>query len=178
MKTVILPRAQGLAYTLLNLMPSPYHRDSLQAMLGLFLQVQGHPLHWHSLRVHQLGQKCDCLTFTPGQLRLIRTTRQIVLQQILSQRPLGRRPMLQVIIDLTTIEKRGKFKALEELVRVYHSFSRVASGCTVSGCRAMACVVEFSCLRGKNTATSCTVRITTGTRFAQSSLIPSFPGAA
>lgn len=29
--------------------------------------------------------------------------------------------MLQAIIDLTTLEKRGKFKAFEQLVRVYHS---------------------------------------------------------
>lgn len=34
--------------------------------------------------------------------------------------PFGRRPFLQVIIDLTTLEKRGKFKAFEQLVRVDH----------------------------------------------------------
>lgn len=32
---------------------------------------------------------------------------------------MGRRPILQVIIDLTTLEKRGKFKALNGLIRVY-----------------------------------------------------------
>lgn len=53
--------------------------------------------------------------------RLIRATRQIVLQQVLSQRRKGRKPILQVIIDLTTLEKRGKFKALNELIRVYNS---------------------------------------------------------
>lgn len=40
----ILAHAQGLVYTLLSMMPSHYQRDSLQAILGLFLQVQGHPL--------------------------------------------------------------------------------------------------------------------------------------
>lgn len=40
----ILAHAQGLVYTLLGLMPSNYQRDSLQALLGLFLQAQGHPL--------------------------------------------------------------------------------------------------------------------------------------
>jgi hypothetical protein len=33
--------------------------------------------------------------------------------------PRGRRPHLQVILDLTTLEKRGKFKAFNELVRVF-----------------------------------------------------------
>jgi hypothetical protein len=38
----ILAHAQGLVYSLLGLMPSNYQRDSLQALLGLFLQAQGH----------------------------------------------------------------------------------------------------------------------------------------
>jgi hypothetical protein len=38
----ILAHAQGLVYILLGLMPSNYQRDSLQALLGLFLQAQRH----------------------------------------------------------------------------------------------------------------------------------------
>lgn len=45
----------------------------------------------------------------------------MALEQILSRRHWGRRPVLQVIIDLTPLEKRGEFKALDGLVRVYHS---------------------------------------------------------
>jgi len=37
--STILAHAQGLVYTLLGLMPSHYQQDSLQALLGLFLQV-------------------------------------------------------------------------------------------------------------------------------------------
>lgn len=44
----ILAHAQGLVYTLLSLMPSQYQRDNLEAMLGLFLQAQGHPLPQHT----------------------------------------------------------------------------------------------------------------------------------
>jgi len=43
----------------------------------------------------------------------------MALQQIMSQCSKGRKPFLQVIIDLTTLEKSGKFKAFEQLVRVY-----------------------------------------------------------
>lgn len=117
----ILAHAQGLVYTLLSLMPSAYQRDSLQAMLGLFLQAQGHPLPQHS-KAKSASALSRFLNIYPWSTRrVIRTTRQIVLQQILSQRRQGRRPILQVIIDLTTLEKRGKFKALDGLVRVYHS---------------------------------------------------------
>lgn len=53
--------------------------------------------------------------------QLIRTTRQIVLEQIFCERRWGRRPLLQVILDLNTLEKQGKFKALDGLMGVYHS---------------------------------------------------------
>lgn len=46
--------------------------------------------------------------------------RQEVLQQLLRYQPKGRRPWLQVIIDLTTLEKCGKFKAFKHLIHVLH----------------------------------------------------------
>ncbi len=107
---------------LLSLMPSHYQRDSLQALLGLFLEAQGHPLP-QQCKVKSASVLSRFLNLYPWSTRrVIRTTRQmIVLQQILSQRRKGRRPMLQVIIDLTTLEKQGKFNALDGLVRFYHS---------------------------------------------------------
>lgn len=51
---------------------------------------------------------------------MIRAVRQAALQQILSQPRVGRRPTLQVILDLTTLEKVGKFKEFEHLIRVYN----------------------------------------------------------
>lgn len=49
------------------------------------------------------------LNVNPWSTRqVIRTALRAVLKQILSNCPRGRRPMLQVIIDLTTLEKRGK----------------------------------------------------------------------
>jgi len=80
---------------------------------------------------HPLPQQCKTksasalsrfLNVYPWSTRwLIRTSCSFVLQQILSQPRQGRRPILQVIIDLTTLEKRGKFKLLNGLVRVFHS---------------------------------------------------------
>ena len=51
---------------------------------------------------------------------MIREVRKTALQPILSQPQLGRRPTLQVILDLTTLEKSGKFKEFKDLIRVYN----------------------------------------------------------
>lgn len=52
--------------------------------------------------------------------QVIRAVREAALQQILSQPRVGRRPTLQVILDLTTLEKVGKFKDFKDLIRVYN----------------------------------------------------------
>ena len=44
----MLAHAQELVYNLRELMPTPYQKDNLEAMLGLFLEAQGHPLPEHS----------------------------------------------------------------------------------------------------------------------------------
>jgi hypothetical protein len=51
-------------------------------------------------------------------LGVIRATRQEIRKQLIRQAFRGRRPQLQVIIDLTTLEKRGKFKAFANLIQV------------------------------------------------------------
>lgn len=116
----ILAHAQQLVYILLSFMPSVYQRESLEAMLGLFLEAQGHPLPQHS-QTKSASALSRFLNIYPWSTRkLIRTTRNYVLKQILSECPLGRRPMLQVIIDLTTLAKTGKFKPFEHLISVYN----------------------------------------------------------
>lgn len=156
----ILAHAQQLVYTLLrsvpggrfppetslSLMPSQYQRENLEAMFGLFLEAQGHPLPEHSkaksasalsrfLNIHQWSTQL-----------LIRTTRNYILKQILSECPKGCRPMLQVIIDLTTLEKCGLFKEFNHLICVYNGLPGVASGGAVFSCGARRCTLEFSCL--------------------------------
>jgi hypothetical protein len=116
----ILAHAQKLVYTLLSLMPSQYQRDNLQAMLGLFLEAQGRPLPQYSKAKSASALSRFLNIYSWSTRKLIRTTRDYVLQQILSDCPKGRRPMLQVIIDLTTLEKYGKFKPFEHLISVYN----------------------------------------------------------
>jgi len=116
----ILAHAQKLVYILVSLMPSAYQRENLEALLGLFLEAQGHPLPQHSKAksASALSRFLNIHLWSTRQL--VRTTRKYVLKQILSECPKGRRPTLQVIIDLTTLEKRGKFKSFEHLISVYN----------------------------------------------------------
>lgn len=118
----ILAHAQELVYILSSLMPSQYQRENLEAMLGLFLEAQGHPLPQHS-QIKSASALSRFLNINRWSTReVIRTVRNHVLEQVLSECPLGRRPSLQVIIDLTTLEKCGKFKEFEHLISVYHGF--------------------------------------------------------
>lgn len=133
----LLKHAQALVYTLLNLMPSAYQQASLQALFGLFFQAQGHPLPQHSPLKSASALSRFLNQYAWSTRRVIRATRQAALQQVLAQPRVGRRPVLQVIVDLTTAEKTGKFnhsstsahlpqplaaqfQPLADLVRVYN----------------------------------------------------------
>jgi hypothetical protein len=104
----IVKYAQGLVYSLLCLMPSAYQKASLNALLALFLEAQGHPLPQHT-QVKSASSLSRFLNLYQWSTRqLIRTTRQTVLQQI-AQHPPRRNMPLRAIVDLTTLEKCGKF---------------------------------------------------------------------
>ena len=53
-------------------------------------------------------------------IRIIRNQILEVVLRTLFESSKGRRPFLQVIVDLTTLEKRGKFKQFEDLISVYN----------------------------------------------------------
>jgi hypothetical protein len=115
----ILPYAQAILYTLLELMPSPYQKLSFQASLALFLEpVNGRMLPEHCVLKSPAALSRFFNNYGWPTRAVIRATRKHILAQIMRGAPPGRRPFLQVIIDLTTLEKRGKFKAFENLIHV------------------------------------------------------------
>ncbi|MEM7580777.1 MAG: transposase [Cyanobacteria bacterium P01_A01_bin.80] len=57
---------------------------------------------------------------TRDMIRAIRNQILEVVLQALYESPRGRKPFLQVIVDLTTLEKCGKFKEFEHLISVYN----------------------------------------------------------
>lgn len=107
----ILEHAQGLVYTLLHLMPSPYQYASLESLLGLFLEAQGHPLPQHCQTKSASALSRFLNYYDWSTRKVLRTTRQRVLQQMEQHLPRIGSP-LKVLIDLTTLEKCGKFRHL------------------------------------------------------------------
>lgn len=118
--SAILSQAQALVSTLKTLMPSTYQQDSLQALLGMFLEGQGVPLPEHCQTKSASALSRFLNEYKWSTRKVIRAVRQAAIQQILCQPRLGRRPTLQVILDLTTLEKAGKFKEFKDLIRVYN----------------------------------------------------------
>ena len=116
----MLTHARELVYNLSELMPTQYQKDNLEAMLGLFLEAQGQPLPEHS-QTKSPSALSRFLNINPWSTReMIRIVRSHILEQVLSESRKGRQPFLQVIIDLTTLEKCGKFKEFEHLISVYN----------------------------------------------------------
>jgi hypothetical protein len=104
----ILQHAQGLVYSLLCLMPSVYQKASLKALLGLFLDAQGHALPAHTAVKSASSLSRFLNHYTWSTRGVIRTTRAAILQQIASH-PLHPKIPIRILIDLTTLEKSGKF---------------------------------------------------------------------
>lgn len=115
----ILAHAQELIYQLLAGMPSAYQRQSLKALLELFLKAQGTPLPEHS-QLKSASALSRFLTVYSWSVRqVIRQMRHAIRQELKRYRPRRRRPHLQVILDMTTLEKRGKFNAFSDLITVF-----------------------------------------------------------
>lgn len=107
----IVEYAQQLVYSLLGLMPSVYQKASLNAIFGQFLAAQGYPLPQHTLLKSASSLSRFLNRYQWSTRSVIRTTRQSVLHQ-LAQHPVHWSIPLRLLIDLTTLEKCGKFTHL------------------------------------------------------------------
>jgi len=107
METIVV-HAQSLVYSLLCLMPSLYQKGSLNALFGLFLEAMGHPLP-QSTQVKSASSLSRFLNHYSWSTRsVIRATRHAIFAQLTQHRPRKDAPV-RVLIDLTTLEKCGKF---------------------------------------------------------------------
>lgn len=116
----ILSQSQDLLTTLKQLMPTIYQQESLESILAMFLEGLGHSLPHHCTTKSESAISRFLNHYNWSTRSLIRVVRKSILDLILSLNPIGRKPTLQVILDLTTLEKVGKFPHLNDLVRVYH----------------------------------------------------------
>lgn len=111
--------AQHLFCTLRGLFASRHQQASFSAFVALFLRGDGCPCLRHSTSKSSAALSRFLNHYAWNARTVIRTTRQHALKSLFRyyQQRRGRRPRLLVTIDLTTLEKTGRFEQLG-LVRV------------------------------------------------------------
>ncbi|MGK0617278.1 transposase [Meiothermus cerbereus] len=105
--------AQVLLSRILALLPSPYLRDSLKALLLLLLQGHGkaRPQHSQTKSPSALSRFLNLYPWpTRALIRLTRREAEKALEG--ARRRGGPKPRLLVVLDLVTLEKRGRFPHL------------------------------------------------------------------
>ena len=103
----MLQHAQRLVYSLISLMPSVYQKASLKAVLGLFLDAQGHALPAHTqVSSSSLSRFFNRYQWSTRQV--IRTTRAAIIEQLRAH-PVRKGIPVRLLVDLSTLKKTGKF---------------------------------------------------------------------
>jgi Transposase DDE domain len=118
--TTILPQVEELISTLKQLMPTVYQQETLESILGLLLSGKGIAVPHHCQTKSESAISRFLNYYHWSTRSVIRTIRTCILELIQNQRVPGKKPVLQVILDLTTLEKVGKFPHLTDCVRVYN----------------------------------------------------------
>ncbi|AEB12853.1 hypothetical protein Marky_2130 [Marinithermus hydrothermalis DSM 14884] len=105
--------ALSLLWTLLALLPSPHLQESLKALLLLLLHGHGKARPQHS-QVKSPSALSRFLNRYPWPTRaLIRLARKEAEKALdRARKKKGPKPRLLVVLDLVTLEKRGRFQAL------------------------------------------------------------------
>ena len=116
----LLPQVKELIATLKQLMPTIYQEETLESIFGLLLEGQGNAVPHHCKTKSESAISRFLNEYKWSTRSLIITIRYFIVNLILAERKKGRKPTLQVIVDLTTLEKVGKFSHLQNLVRVYN----------------------------------------------------------
>jgi DDE superfamily endonuclease len=103
------------------MMPSPYQRRSLEALLGLFLEATGNAHPEHSPLVSGSALSRFLNGYNWPVRAVIRRVRADIIVQVKAQDRYGSQPVIHLVLDLTTSDKTGKFAQLGSLIRVYNS---------------------------------------------------------
>ena len=101
-------------------MPTIHQQETFQTILGSFLEATGIACASNTKLKSASATSRFLNIYNWATRKLITVLRKWVLAQILSYKTKGRKPHLEVILDLTTLEKRGKFEELNGLVRTYN----------------------------------------------------------
>ena len=112
---------QDLVYRLIALMPSVHMKASLQCLLALFLEHQRPRARAGKTKSESaLSRFLNRYGWPTGKaIQATRRTIQRILQSYLKSHR-GRLPIVYAVVDLTCLEKTGKYRGLAEFVRTYN----------------------------------------------------------
>ena len=113
----MLSKSCELFQSLLKVFPSRYQRETMEVVLGLFLEANGKPLPTYSKMKSESAISRFFNKYNWSVRAVIREQRQTIKKSLFLQRT-GSRPILDALIDLTPLEKTGKFKGLKGLIHV------------------------------------------------------------
>ena len=111
----------SLVYDVLDLMPTPHQHASLISLLSLFLM--GDCCIPKDSKTKSEAALSRFLNAYGWPTRKVITTIRLKIEKFIThyyQSRRGRPPILHAVVDLTCLEKTGKYKDLEEFVRVYN----------------------------------------------------------
>jgi len=151
---MIETHAQTLVYRLLQLMPSPHMRASLQCLLALFL-ASPRPRATQAKTKSEASLSRFLNRYGWPTRKAIQTTRQricrVIDSYLASHR--GRLPIVYAVVDLTCLEKTGKYKDLAGLVRTYNGKRGVHVALLYLAIGPFRVPWSFRVYRGQGTAT-------------------------
>jgi hypothetical protein len=106
--------AQTLVYSLMQLMPNAHLRASLQCLLALFLYSQRPRVNQSQTKSEaSLSRFLNGYGWPTGKaIQTVRQTCKRIIESYLKSHR-GRLPILYAVVDLTCLEKTGKYKDLE-----------------------------------------------------------------
>ena len=94
----ILPQAQKLLELISKSMPTVYQQETVQSIIAMFLEGQGHSLPHHCLTKSESAISRFFNHYNWSTRSVIRLVRQNILNIIQTLFPRGRKPTLQAIL--------------------------------------------------------------------------------
>ncbi len=142
-------------------------QETFQALLGLFLEGRGYSLPHHCQTKSESAISRFLNHYKWSTLGVIRAVRTAAVNLILSHCHSKKKPILQVAVDLTTLEKVGKFQQLQDLIRVYHQWTTYCRD--VFSFRKMAYSLGIQSLSRQGYTVTCTVSYASAQNSSESS---------
>ena len=151
---MVATHAQELVYRLLQLMPSLQMQASLQCLLALFLDSsRPRPQQSQTKSAAALSRFLNRYGWPTGQaIRSARNRLKCLIASYLKSHR-GRLPIVYAVVDLTCLEKTGKYKDLQGLVRTYNGKRGVHVALLYLTIGPFRLPWSFRVYRGKGTAT-------------------------